>query len=175
MRSSATPNGAGLRFAFTRRGGAPVTVDLLRVARGRTIERTKAAVRFGARGSSFRWRGSSKLPSGYYVARFTIVTPGGGREARHVALRRSSRRFSARPEFDRRRPCELVEAFKVARPVFAGTKRRPLVVSYRLSDASTVSFEVRRGSKVVSTARISLASDSLSKSRDDRPEKDGTP
>ena len=82
--------------------------------------------------------------------------PGGDEErdgrpvdVRRIALRRSARWFSRRPDHHRRDTCDLLRAFKLERPVFGGRKQAALKAAYRLTGAARVSVTVTRGRKVV--------------------------
>ncbi|HEX8205491.1 MAG TPA: hypothetical protein VF587_05475 [Solirubrobacteraceae bacterium] len=153
---SVKPRGRGLGFSFQRRGSAPVTVDLFRSSRGRTIG-TRRVKRFSNRTGAFRWNGRRgdrrrRVVDGFYHVRFTTRTPSGGRDTARVALVRRNGRWRLRPTHYRRTPCALVETFKLFRPVFGGTKRVPLGISFRLNQQADVEIEVRQRGRVV--ARI---------------------
>ena len=148
-RADVRPRDRGLEFLFSRRGTAPVTVDLFRSSRGRRVG-DKLVRRFRNRRASFRWLGGgADLRNGTYHARFVTRTPNGGRDVRRVALVRRKGRFFLRPAFYRRVPCGLVETFKLSRPVFGGRRRTRLGISFRLNQQAEVAIEVRqRGRKV---------------------------
>ena len=137
--AKAVPKGAGLRFSFS----APVTVNLLRVAQGRRIS-DKNAGRFGRRSKAFTWKGSKKLPDGFYVARFSI-----GGDDRRVSLERRKGRFRARGATDAKGTCAFVRKIALNRPVFGGTSTTPLKVVLRLGSTAKVAISVSKGSKVV--------------------------
>ena len=150
------PRGRGLGFSFRRRGGAPVTVDLFRSSRGRAIG-TRRVRRFANRMRAFRWNGrrgdrGRRVVDGFYHVRFTTRTASGGRDTRRVALVRRNGRWRLRPVHYRRTPCALVETFKLFRPVFGGSRRIPLGISFRLNQQADVEIEVRQRGRVV--ARI---------------------
>jgi hypothetical protein len=145
---------AGLAFSFERRGTAPVTVDLFRAATGRRIG-DRLVKRFADKTGAFRWNGrrgdrGKRVRDGFYHARFITRTPAnGGRDVRRVALVRRGGTWRLRPQYYRRIPCGLAETFKLTRPVFGGTRRTPLGVSFRLNQQADVAIEVRRRGKVV--------------------------
>ena len=152
-RVSVRPRGRGLGFSFRRRGSAPVTVDLFRSSRGRTIG-TRRVKRFAGRMRAFRWNGrrgdrGRRVTDGFYHARFTTRTPSGGRDTRRVALVRRNGRWGLRPVHYRRTPCALAETFKLFRPVFGGNRRTPLGISFRLNQQSDVEIEVRQRGRIV--------------------------
>ena len=140
----------GLRFSFRRRGTARVTVDLFRQSAGRTVIGERRVRRFARRTRSFAWDGRGRgVRDGYYVARFTTRTTRGRLDVRRVALRRRNGRWSVRPQYYRRQSCQLVEAFKLTRPVFGGRERRGLGISFNLRRASDVEVVVRQGGRVI--------------------------
>jgi hypothetical protein len=147
------PRGRGLAFSFRRRGNAPVTVDLFRSNRGRRIG-TRRVRRFANRMTAFRWNGrrgdrGRRVVDGHYHVRFTTRTPSGGRDTRRAALVRRNGRWHVRPVHYRRTPCGLVETFKLFRPVFGGSRRVPLGISFRLNQQADVEIEVRQRGRVV--------------------------
>jgi len=149
---SARARGRGLRFGFTRRGAGAVTVDLFQQSVGRRVIGERRVKAFGARSSGFSWNGRSRkrLRDGYFFARFKVKAANGTTDTRRVALQRARGRFRAAPDFDVRRACGLVDAFKLERPVFGGSGRAaPLRAAFRLGESARVSVEVRRGSRVV--------------------------
>ena len=153
---AAQPRGRGLAFSFRRRGTGSVVVDLFRSSRGRRVDDGYVR-RFVNRSGSFRWNGrrgrsGRKVRDGFYHARFQTRNTGGGKDTRRVALRRRKGKWSVRPVFYRRTPCQLAEAFKLSRPVFGGRKRTPLGISFRLNQEANVAITVRQGGRVV--ARI---------------------
>ena len=68
---------------------------------------------------------------------------------RLVGLRYARGRFQVLRPFHDRNSCELVELFDLARPVFGGSSKRPLIVSFRLTEAADATVVVRRAGKVV--------------------------
>ncbi|HEX2087144.1 MAG TPA: hypothetical protein VHF89_15795 [Solirubrobacteraceae bacterium] len=148
------PRGRGLAFSFSRRGSANVIVDLFRVNRGRRIGDRRVR-RFVNRTGSFRWngrrgdRGRRVLRNGYFHARFMTRTASGGRDVRRVALVRRNGKWRLRPVFYRRVPCGLAETFKLTRPVFGGTRKLPLSISFRLNQQANVAITVRQRGRVV--------------------------
>jgi hypothetical protein len=141
--------GRGVRFAYQRRGGKPVTIDLFRSARGTTLG-LKRVKRFENVRSGFTWNGRGRgVTDGLYNARFTTQAPNGGKDVRRVALQRRNGTWTVRPAFYRRNPCSLVETFKLSKPAFGGRKGAPLGISFRLNREADVAVEVRAGGKVV--------------------------
>ena len=151
------PRGRGLAFSFRRRGNAPVTVDLFRSSRGRRVG-TRRVKRFANRMSAFRWNGrrgdrGRRVPrTAFFHARFQTKTPTGGTDTRRVALLRKKGKWRVRPVFYRRTPCALAETFKLYQPVFGGTRKRALGISFRLNQQADVRIVVRQRGRVV--ARI---------------------
>ena len=68
-------------------------------------------------------------------------------------LARRGGRFHRRPAAARRAGCGLVRSFKLGLPVFGGTRRKKLAVSYRLGSARTARVTVLRGKRVVRRSR----------------------
>lgn len=147
-RVSATPRARGVRFAFSRTGGRPVTVELFQVSIGSRIVGNRRVARVSAARSGGAFAGR-RLRDGYFFARFTTVGTDGRKDVRRVALRRLRGRFASRSEFDRRERCGLIQSSRLARPVFGGGSSRGLELSYRLSSASRVTVTLRRGTRVV--------------------------
>ena len=149
-RAQVGPRGRrGLTFSFARRGRSAVTVDLFRSSRGGTIGQRRVK-RFARRSRSFSWDGRGRgVTDGFYNARFTTRTPEGGTDVRRVALQRRDGRFTVRPQFYRRTPCQLLETAKLSRPVFGGRRKLALGVSFRLNRAADVAVEVRQRGRVV--------------------------
>jgi hypothetical protein len=91
--------------------------------------------------------------SGYYVARLRTRVEIEGRavtDERSVALRRSRGRWSRRPDFVHADACGVLRSFALDRPVWGGTTRKPLGVSYRLgAHADGVTLSLLRGRRVV--------------------------
>ena len=103
--------GAALRFDFSRRGTARVTVDLFRQSAGRTSSASGASSASRTGRARSRWNGRGRrVRDGFYIARFSTRTPEGGTDVRRVALVRRNGRFTVRPPFYRRPPCALVES-----------------------------------------------------------------
>ena len=155
-RVTVRPRGRGLGFSFKRRGSARVTVDLFRASRGRQIG-DRRVKRFVNRAGAFRWNGrrgdrGRRVRDGIYHARFTTQTASGGRDTRRVALVRRNGKWRVRPVFYRRTPCQLVETFKLLRPVFGGRRGVGLGITFRLNQQANVAITVRQRGKVV--ARI---------------------
>jgi hypothetical protein len=149
-RVSVTPKGRGLRFAFNHRGGAPVSIDLFQQSSGRRVTGERLARRFGVRTSSYTWNGrGAKGGDGVYFARLRAKAPNGKTDTRRVALERRRGTWRVLPDFDRRTACELVDAFKLERPVFGGRTNGALGIAFRLGESARVTVELRRGSKVV--------------------------
>ncbi len=147
-------HGRGLRLAFSRRVGQPVTVDVFQQSVGRRIVSVRRVAHFTGRTRTFNWSGrpvGSRLRSlhdGYYFARYRIAVPSGVADYRRVALRRFHGRFSLRPAFYGRGECALVRSFKLSAPVFGGSNRRPLGIAFRTSSAARVTVVVLRGRRV---------------------------
>jgi hypothetical protein len=153
-RVSVRPRGRGLAFSFRRRGNARVTVDLFRSSRGRRVG-TRRVKRFVNRTGSFRWNGrrgdrGRRVPrTAFFHARFMTRTPSGGRDTRRVALLRKRGEWRVRRPFYRRTPCALAETFKLFQPVFGGTRKRALGISFRLNQQADVEIEVRQRGRIV--------------------------
>ncbi len=126
-------------------------VDVFRQARGRSITRLKRVKAFRARKRPFTWKARGAR-NGYYVVRFRTQLADGSADLRRIAVRRRGGRFTVRPAFQRARSCtNLIGAFRLNRPVFAGRQKRALFASFRLNAAADVKLTVTRGGKVVRT------------------------
>jgi hypothetical protein len=130
------PRGHKLRVTLPRRKTA---VDVVRNSAGRKVVSRRVA-RF-VRRKSFTWTTrragvyTVRLRSGGDVRRFVVARRGGG--------------FHRRRGFARRPGCGTLRTFTLGRPVFGGTTRRKLAVSYRLGAKRTARVRVLRGKRVV--------------------------
>jgi hypothetical protein len=151
---SARTRGRRADLTFSRRGSAPVQVDVFQSTVGRRVIGERLVARFANRKRSFTWNGRANRPGrrvrdGYLFVRFR--TGGGRGEARRVALRRVGGRLSRRAGFQRRDTCDLLTSYKLQRPAFGGRTGRPLGISFRLSRAGTARLRVTRGAHTVKT------------------------
>ncbi len=141
--AAARPVRRGLRFAFDAVG--PVDIDVLKVSRGRRIVRTRRVKRFARRSASFRWNGrGARLGRGWYVVRIRR-----GRAVRRFALERRHGKFRRRGAFDRGTSCDLVRAFRLARPVFGGPRHVALRAVLQVSQRARVRVVLKRGRRTV--------------------------
>ena len=136
-----------VRFSFSRRSASGVTVRVIRKSRDRTVI-GRTVKTFKNRRKAFTWA-ARRTANGYYQIRFTTKAPNGTTDTRHLGLRKRNGRWRAIGAFDRRESCDLVNYFRLRSPVFGGKDRRPLPVTFRLSDSAKVSVEVSRAGKVV--------------------------
>jgi C-terminal binding-module, SLH-like, of glucodextranase len=141
--ASARPKGRRLRVRFARRTSKPVTVDVFRNSRGRRVLGNRRVAHFVRRKRSFTWK-ARHAGAGIYTVR---VSSGG--DVRQFVLARRGGRFRRRPASARRPGCGTLRSFKLGLPVFGGTRRRKLAVSYRLGARRTVRVTVLRGKKTV--------------------------
>jgi hypothetical protein len=151
---SAVGRGRRADLKFSRRGSAPVQVDVFQSTVGRRVIGERLVARFKNRKRSFVWNGRAnragrRVRDGYLFVRFK-TGPGRG-EARRVPLRRVGGRLSRRPGFQRRDTCDLLTSYKLERPAFGGRTGRPLGISFRLSRAGTARLRVTRGAHTVKT------------------------
>jgi hypothetical protein len=143
------PRGGRLRVAFSRRVARPVTVEVFRNSRGRRVLGNRRVARFTGRTRSFTWRARGRrIGDGVYTVRLRIRVGGRTDVRRHVVERRRGR-FRARGGFERRRTCAALPFFRAPLPVFGGTNRRALSLSYRLNTARRVRVTVLRGGRTV--------------------------
>ncbi len=70
-------------------------------------------------------------------------------DVRRVVLRRSGGGFSRQPDYYLRASCDLVNKFKLERPVFGGPRLNTLKAAYRLAAPARVTISVLRGKRVV--------------------------
>ena len=148
LAAGARPAGGGLDFSLRPRGG-PVSVEVFHQASGRRILGGKRVAFFAGQRGDFRWKGSRKLASGYYVIRFVGRSPSGGTDVRRVAARRSGGKFGRAFTVDRRRTCAPVDALRLGRGVFGGSGVRALGITLRMAETKTAVIEVKRGSRLV--------------------------
>jgi hypothetical protein len=143
-----------VRFGFSRRDGAsPATVEVTRVARGRSIpKRGTRVARFTNRSVAFTWNGrgtgNKRLADGWYVARLSAKAAG-RTDVRRVALRVRKGRVTLAKAFTSAPACSLVQSFGAGSPVFGGSRRVPVRLSYRLAQATKVSVQLLRGKRTV--------------------------
>ncbi len=146
----ASAAGSGVRFAFAKRVRQRVNVDVFQVAVGRRVVGERLVARFRNKNRSFTWNGRSKrkkVKPGYFFARYSIRLPNGQRDIRRKVLRLQNGRFTARPDFYRRDTCGLLRSYKLERPAFGGSTKRPLRVAFRLTRAANVRIQVVRGNR----------------------------
>jgi hypothetical protein len=147
--------GRGVTLGFRRAAGAStVAVDLFQTSIGRRVIGERLVARYTGRRGPLTFnrrtdRRGRRLRDGIYFARFRARDALGLPDVRRVVLRRSRGRWSPRPAFDRVDSCGLLSSFKLERPVFGGTTRRGLRMTYRLSAPATVRVDILRGRRVV--------------------------
>jgi hypothetical protein len=151
---SARPRGRHAALGFSRRGSAPVQVDVFQSSIGDRVIGERLVARFANRKRSFVWNGRAnrrgrRVHDGYLFVRFK--TGGGRGEARRISLRRSGGRLSRRPSFQRRDTCDLLTSYKLERPAFGGRTGRPLGITFRMSRAGTARIRVTQGAHTVKT------------------------
>jgi len=148
--ASAKGRGRGVRVTFSRAVLGRVTADVFRHSDGRRVLGNRQVARFTRRSRSFTWSGRGRrIGDGVYSVRMTIPTGGRTTDVRRIVLERVRGRFRARPAAYRRASCGALSSFKLDLPVFGGSKRRSLGVSYRLGSAARVRVTVLRGNRVV--------------------------
>jgi hypothetical protein len=157
-RVSASRSGrSAVKLSFTRRVSSPVDVDVFRVSQGSRVVKERLVARFTNKTKSFKWNGVSnrgsrkkrQVGTGYYFVRYTMRRGGKRFDVRRLVLRRSGGRFSRRPDYYRRATCDLLNKFKLERPVFGGPRQVTLKAAYRLATAARVTVTITKGSKVV--------------------------
>ncbi|MEO8687558.1 MAG: PPC domain-containing protein [Solirubrobacteraceae bacterium] len=152
--ASAARAGRGVRFAFSRREANPVTVDVFQQSRGRRVTGERLVARFIKRAHSFRWNGRGnrgrRVKDGIYFVRYQMRFASKRlRDFRRITLQRKGGRWTTRQQFYKAASCGLLSSYKLTRPVFGGTGRRPLGIAYRLSRPGKVTVEVFKGTKRV--------------------------
>jgi hypothetical protein len=80
---------------------------------------------------------------------YTVQFGGGSDVRRFVVVRRGGRFHRSRGFARRPAGCGTLRAFSLGLPVFGGTTRRKLAVSYRLGARRTARVSVLRGKRVV--------------------------
>ena len=147
----ASAAGRGVRFAFSKKAAQKVNVDVFQVTAGRKVIGERLVGRFRGKSKSFTWNGRSKgkrVKPGFFFARYSIRLPNGQRDVRRKVLRLKGGRFTSRPDFYRRDTCGLLRSYKLERPAFGGSSKRPLRVAFRLTRAANVRIQVLRGNTV---------------------------
>ena len=147
VRATPRDRGRRVRFSFSRRSANGVTVRIIRKSRKRTVI-GRTVKTFKNRRKAFTWA-ARRTRNGYYQVRFTTRAPNGTKDVRHLGLRKRNGRFRGIGAFDRRETCDLVTYLRLRSPVFGGRDRRPLNITFRLSQSAKVSIEVSRKGKVV--------------------------
>ena len=146
-RVSAGRRGKGLRIAFAREARRRVAVDVFQRSSGRHVLGNRRVARFRDRTRSFTWRARGAT-DGYYVVRFRM--PVGDRtDVRRIVVQREDGRFRPRPAAERRPSCGILTRLRLGAPVFGGTRRRSLTISFGLREPTRVRVEVRRKGRVV--------------------------
>jgi hypothetical protein len=158
-----TPARRGLKIAYRRSVDRPVTVDIFQQSIGRRVIGERLVARFANAKRSFTWNGRANRPGrsvrdGIFMVRFRLREANGLVDARRLDRRRSGGRWSARPAHYGREGCTLLRSYKLERPVFGGTTRRSLGISYRLLSSARVTVTVRRGKQVVKRYRAATRS-----------------
>ena len=149
-----TAAGRGVRVAFSKQVSQKVNVDVFQVTAGRRVIGERLVARFRNKARSFTWDGRSRrkrVRPGFFFARYSIKLPNGQSDVRRKVFRLQGGRFTARPDFYRRDTCGLLRSYKLERPAFGGSTRRPLRAAFRLTRAGTVRVQVLRGATVVKT------------------------
>lgn len=135
-----------LRAGRTSAARGVVRADLFRQSAGRDVLGNRRVDRAAVR------RGRARLHvrgDGYYVLRLRVKLRTGRTEVRRIALRRRGGRLTVLPRYDRTRPCALLKAAKLERPVFGGRRPRALGISFRLRESARVTVTVKRGRRLV--------------------------
>ena len=145
--------GRGLRLDFQRRVLQPVTVDVFQQSSRRRVLGERRVARFTGLTQGRTWNGRDqrgrRLSDGYYFVRYRMALPGQASDFRRVTLVRRRGRFSVRPDFYRSDRCDVLRSYKLSRPVFGGSNRKPLGIAYRLTRDARVTVTVLRGSRTV--------------------------
>jgi hypothetical protein len=156
--ASVRPSGSGLQISYRRSVNRPVTVDVFQQSIGRRVIGERLVARFENARRSFTWNGranrrSRTVRDGIFMVRFRLRESNGLIDARRIDRQRSGGRWSARPAHYGREGCTLLRSYKLERPVFGGTGRTSLGISYRLLDTSRVTVTVKRGKRVMKRYR----------------------
>ena len=155
---SAGARGRGLAVGFAARTANPVTVDVFETSIGRRVIGDRRVARFTNRHAAFAWNGRGRrIGDGYFYVRWRVKGLSGKTDTRRVTLVRRHGRFHARPPHYGRVSCNLLESFKLTRPAFGGTTRRPVGAAFRVTATARVSLEVLRGSRVIHRFRTVTA------------------
>jgi photosystem II stability/assembly factor-like uncharacterized protein len=161
--ASVTPAGGGLKLRFSRSVKRPVQVDVFQESSGRRVITERLVARFANAKPSFTWNGianraGKRVSDGIYMVRFRLRESNGLVDTRRIDRQRAGGAWSSRPAHYGREGCTLLRAYKLERPAFGGTTRKPLGISYRLLETATVTVTVKRGPKVVKRYKAVTAS-----------------
>jgi hypothetical protein len=148
--ASAARKGRGVRFAFARRERNPVRVDVFQQSIGRRVLGERLVARFSNKSRSFTWNGRGnrgrRISDGIFFARYQMrFAKNKLRDFRRITLRRRGGKWTKLPQFYKSASCGLLSSYKLSRPVFGGTGKRPLGIAYRLSRPGRVTVDVLRG------------------------------
>ena len=145
-RTSIRRRGSGVTFGFS--SSRPVTIDVFRQSKGRSVLGERLVKRFPGVRAARRWNGRDRrgrrLGDGYYVARFRS-----GRDVQRIPMVRRRGRFSRLPAYDGRESCGFIRSFKLERPVFGGRTNRALNFAMRFAQTTRATVTIRRGNRVV--------------------------
>jgi hypothetical protein len=162
--TGASVRGAGrrLKIRFSRSVARPVTVDVFQQSIGRRVIGERLVARFKDAKPSFTWNGRANRPGrrvrdGIFMVRFRLKESAGLVDTRRIDRERRGATWHRRPAHYGREGCTLLRSYKLERPVFGGTSRKSLGISYRVLETSRVTVTVRRGRKVVKRYRTAAA------------------
>ena len=135
-RARVRASGRRLRVRVPRRS----RIDIFRNSRGRRVVGQRRVKRVTRR-RAFSWTARA---AGVYTVRIRAAG-----DVRRFVVERRGGRWHRRRAFARRPGCGTLRAFALGLPVFGGTTRRKLAVSYRLGARRTARVSVVRGKRVV--------------------------
>ena len=148
--ASLSRRGSGLRFTFSRRSRAPVTIEIFEAARGSSV-RSRRLARF-RRFGSFTWdariRGR-RLPDGFYYARYTALATNGKPEVRTYAFRLVRGRMFRLASFTRPDRCGLLRRYFLSSPAFGGRRNRTVYAHVMSSSRARATVELFLGRRRV--------------------------
>jgi hypothetical protein len=147
---SARAHGRGLAIGFAGRTTNPVTVDVFQTSVGRRVIGDRRVAHFVNKHAPFTWNGRGRgVGDGYFYVRLGVKGLSGKTDRRRITLVRRHGRFHPRPAHYGQASCNLLESFKLLRPAFGGSTRRPLGAAFQVTATARVSLEVLRGSRVI--------------------------
>lgn len=153
-------NGAVLRFR--KRLARPIRIDIYQHSNRRKIYNGRLIARFNNPARRVRWDGLAtrhakgrKATDGFYVVLYTMrLGRGRGIDFRRRTLRRKGGSYRRRGVTSSRLDCTRLRSVRLRRPVFGGTDRVPLRLSFKLRQSVSLRFGLVRKGRLVRTREL---------------------